>query len=236
MAEQLLSFPNEWEKPQGFVPVGPHAQQKALFGVDSELNVRFVMYPEIDELQTLNQGFKVLNYKEYVRIQRPGDRTTVVFREAKMSDRGRFPLQYEAFKSGKSEKIGIPLEAWDYQLGETDLYTFKVLGIEYVHEIANMSDVQQLTLGIDAKNIVARAKITCSEVSEKDAAAALQAKFDEQTEMYKKLEQANKDMEERMLALMAQKSSERGYRGIEDEDPIDHAAQLASRRKKLVDA
>lgn len=208
MVQPLNSFPTSdgafpgWQAPVAHSNAGMGIKN-AQFGDDARLNVRFYMRPTINEFlteQNLSKGImqKHIDYVEHVRIQPIGDRTTVYDQPAMPRHKARFPHQYEAFKSGRQERVGIPLEAWDYQLSETEILTFKILGIEYVHQIANMNDVQQNSLGIDAKNIMARAKLTCSETSEKEAAAALQAKFDAITNEMAELRKENE-----LLAQMA---------------------------------
>lgn len=204
MVEQLGSPPPEWQSPIGLPSIGGGLQQ-GVFGDDAQLSVRFVMFPEILEKESFEKGYKVIVHKEYVRIQRLGDRTTIYFQPARQRDRLRFPQQYQAFKTGKTERFGIPLEAWDFPLSESELLTFKLLGIEYVHQIAAMDEGQMLSLGGNGGAIIARAKITTNEVSSKEAAAGLQAKFDS---IEKELA-TQRDQNAQLMKLLTAKAEER---------------------------
>lgn len=238
MVQPLGEFPKEWIKPETMASFANGALQRGVFGDDRRLSVRFVMFPEIQEKETLAAGYKVLKYREYIRIQPIGDKTTIYFQPAKQADKARFPIQYEAFKSGRQELVGIPIEAWDYQLSETQLLTFRTLGIQFVHEIAGMSDTQKMSLGIDGKNIVARAKITCAEVSEKDAKATLQAKFDEQSSLIAK-QQEEIDQMRRIMGIKELEAKEKDvddlkptFGGAEDSLDREIAKAQASVAKK----
>ena len=231
----LDSLPPEWEPAINFAPTGPGGQLKqAIFGDDARLSVRFYARPYVDEFKTeenLKNGIlkKEIYYKEHVRIQPIGDRTTIYDQPARDSHKKRFPVQYQAFKSGKDARIGIPIESWDYDLTETEILTFKLLGIEYVHQIAQMNDVQQNSLGLDSKSLIARAKLTVAETSEKEAAAQLQAKFDEQEKKMLELKEEN----ERIISLLRMKESLAKSEEDSTEKYIENVAKKKGRPRKI---
>ena len=203
---ELKSFPQEWQAPS----VIPALGQAASFGADSELFVRFYEFKEYNHFASEKAGYKMFDKKLYVRIQRPGDKFCIVIREAKNSDFIRFPLQYEAFKSGKTERLGTPLMEWDVYMSEAELAVLSAYGIEYVHQVAQLNEVQAQALGNNARHLVTRAKFDTQDVEEKKKASELQAKLDEISEKHS-LEM--KEMEERFQKLLEGKSSTTSKKG-----------------------
>lgn len=198
----LNTFPEEWQSPISTPQLGAAAQ----FGADSQLFVKFYTYKEEIYSRSEKAGYKVFEDKEYITIQRPGDKFAIVRREATSYDKMRFPMQYEAYKKGDSKQLGIPLAAWNVPgLSEGELAVFKAYGIEYVHQVAQMNEVQAQSLGNNAKYLINRAKIEIADNNQREENAKLQAMLDEQT---KKHQEELKAMENRLLSLMATKSSE----------------------------
>lgn len=220
MTEGLGSFPLEWEKSVAETSLQGGIIKQQVFGHDHELSVKFYLRPTVNEFKTEKENFKVIDYIEHVKIQRFGDRTTVYDQPANDSHRKRFPQHYHAFRNDSAKEIGIPLSAWDYQLSETDILTFKLLGIEYVHQIAQMGADQQQSLGLDQRHIVARAKIDTAEMADKNAASKLQMKFDDTEKRLRELEEQNRTL----LDLMSQKTSER----VEREERVEKSMELAA--------
>lgn len=211
-------LPPEWESAVRYMPVDGIGQalpvQSAVFGDDAQLMVRFLLVPERNLADTLKLGEEVFEYREYVRIQKAGDKTTIVVRRATDRDKMRFPQQYMAFKRGEATaNVGLPLSEWDYHLSETQIYALRLMGIEYVHQIAGMSDVAQSTLGIDAKEMVAMAKITTAKMDTKQANASLQSQLDEYKRemdaLKRKLEERDANEASQIAQLLEAKRHER---------------------------
>ncbi len=206
----LNTFPEEWQSPTGPTALGQAAQ----FGQDSQLHVRFYNEKILDFVASKAAEYKVFNDVEYVHIMRPGDKTWTVRRPVKASDLRRFPLQYEAFKTGRVEKLGLPITQWDVPgLSEGEISIFKAYGIEYVHQVAAMNEVQQQSLGVNAKHLVARAKLEVQEQGVKEKNTELQIKLDEVSAKHR---QEMAEMEERLLSLMATKSAESTQKEIKE--------------------
>jgi hypothetical protein len=206
----LNTFPEEWQSATTPTQLGQAAQ----FGHDSQLFVKFYNEKVYNHIESEKAGFKVFDDKEYVHIMRPGDRTWSVKRPVKQSDLRRFPLQYEAFKTGKTEKLGIPIAQWDIPgLSEGEISIFKAYGIEYVHQVAQMNEVQQQSLGVNAKYLVSRAKLEVQEQNAIQQNTELQAKLDEVSAKHRAEMQ---EMEERLLALMATKSAESAQKEVKE--------------------
>ena len=206
----LNTFPEEWQAPISQTQLGQAAQ----FGQDSQLHVRFYNEKILNFVESEKVGYKVFDDVEYVHIMRPGDKTWTVRRPVKPSDLRRFPLQYEAFKTGRVEKLGIPIAQWDVPgLSEGEISIFKAYGIEYVHQVAQMNEVQQQSLGVNAKHLVARAKLEVQEQGVKEKNTELQIKLDELSAKHK---QEMEEMESRLLSLMATKSAESAQKEVKE--------------------
>lgn len=206
----LNTFPEEWQSPMGQTQLG----QAARFGQDSELYVRFYNDKVYNHVKSVEAGFKVFDDEEHVTIMRPGDKSWTVKRKVTLSDMRRFPVQYEAFKSGKVEKLGVPLSQWDIPgLSEGEISIFKAYGIEYVHQVAQMNEVQQQSLGVNAKYLVSRAKLDIQEQGVIEKNTELQMKLDEVSEKHR---QEMREMEERLLSLMATKSAESAQKELKE--------------------
>lgn len=78
--------------------------------------------------------------RDFVTIIVPGDKHSVVMRQAREADIRRFPRQYEAYKAGKEEQQqGTPLSLMPWMTpGRVEEYKFfKIVTVE---QLANASD------------------------------------------------------------------------------------------------
>lgn len=235
------SFPEGWEQPISTRQVGPSGAglQEAVYGSDRELNVRFYLQPIVNEAETERQNVKVIDYKEFVRIQRIGDRLSVYQGAATPSFIRRFPHQYQLFKEGKTAASGTTLEAWDYQLSETDILTFKTLGIYYVHQLAAMSVDQQNVLGLDAKKIVARAKIDCADKELKDQNGDLLLKLEQVQEEFRKQTEENAKLFQQLTEQKAaadEQERKRVARLIEASNGNDESAKALNTLDQILES
>ncbi len=239
---ELGTPPIEWERPSSTQPVGLAGQglQQAVFGSDSELYVKFFNHRILNEAETERRGVKCFDTKEFVKIQRMGEKLTVFMGEATLTHRRRFPAHYQHYKEGKSDNHGIPLEAWEYQLSESDVMTFKQMGIFFVHQLAAMSPAQQEALGLDSRRIVARAKIDTADTTVKDQAATLQRELDEMRAMFAKQQDENEQikrlLEDRRDEREKEERRQEGLLGALAEGPAKDLAAidalLLAKRKK----
>lgn len=196
--------PPEWEPIKSFIPVpGASGMQQAVFDDGTGQQVQFYLRPVRNEKASVEAGQLIVEQKEFVKVQKLGDKLTIFDNNAEGYHRVRFPKAYIAFRDGAPQKRGLRLEEWDYQLTDTQIMTFKLLGIEYVHDICNISDAQQDTLGIDARHIVARAKIDTQEAHAKAQAAGLQEQLDSTRRSLEKLQNENAQI----MAMLQDKSN-----------------------------
>ena len=74
---------------------------------DDKLYVIFHMDIVKDEGKSVEEGRPIFNDVEFVQIFVPGDKTNVIDRPIRPSDKARFPKQYQAFKEGKAEEAQL---------------------------------------------------------------------------------------------------------------------------------
>ncbi len=235
-------LPQEWERQNSAQDVlGANGFVKNLtFGADQQLFVRFDLMPEaryvekIDERGEKISVVKEITKHEYVWIQRPGDKTQVYHQRAKRRHIRRFPKHYEAFKSGKEQgMLGIPLSSWDYQLSTADIHSLRLLGVEYVHQLANINDSTLPVLGLEGKRWRAAAQVTMQEFADKQAKTELQTALNERDEHIRALQEEAigtkselEKMREEMFqltALLAEKAKQ---------DPIEKEVAKINKVKK----
>lgn len=232
-------LPQEWERHNSAFDVnGANGLVKNLaFGADQQLFVRFDYMPEarwheVDGEKVVKEIVK----KEYIWIQRPGDKTQIYHQKAKKKDIRRFPKHYEAFKSGKEQgMLGIPLTSWDYQLSTADIHTLRLLGIEYVHQLANLNDSTLPVLGLEGKRWRAAAQVTVQEFMDKQAKTDLQTALNERDEHIQALQAEAMGTKEELLALqdqMAQLTKLLAEKAAND--PIEKEVAKITKSKKKV--
>ncbi len=222
MSSEFGVLPQEWERHSGANDVASaNGYVKNLqFGADSQLFVRFDLMPEAKWHDVDGEKVvKEITKHEYVWIQRPGDKLQIYHQRAQRRHIRRFPKHYEAFRSGKEQgMLGIPLTSWDYQLSLSDIMTLKLLGIEYVHQLANINDSTLPVLGLEGKRWRAAAQITVSEFADKQAKSDMQLALNERDEHIQALQieamgtkaelETMRDQMAQILALQANRTKE----------------------------
>ena len=112
----------------------------ARFDKDQNLYVRFYSHPKQDAVKSAEEGRPIFHDTEYVSIMVPGDKSSIVERPARDSDRQRFPKHYQAFKNNEEEVLdGTPLEAWP-GLTRSQVEELRYFNIRTVEQLASVSD------------------------------------------------------------------------------------------------
>lgn len=106
---------------------------------DAGLNVQFLEHSHFDDVQTREQGRPVFRMAEYIRITIPGNMNDNVFRPVRSTDFDRFPMQWAAYKNGKTQSIGIPLTEWP-QISRAQVDELAFFKVKTVEELAGISD------------------------------------------------------------------------------------------------
>ena len=120
---------------------------------DDALFVEFYMHEGIDKNKTAEQKKRVkLDPAPYVRIQVPGDKTSVIETPVREDHKRRWPQKWLYFQMqegmvGEQDLPGWRLEEWDY-LDAEQVRELKYNRFTIVEQIAGASDAQIQKLGM----------------------------------------------------------------------------------------
>jgi hypothetical protein len=110
------------------------------FRHDDRLYATFTVKPVFDQHSSNDKGRPIYMDRDFITIIVPGDKHSVVMRQARQQDIQRFPRQYEAYKQGKEEQQqGTPLGLMPWMSpGRVEEYKFfKIVTVE---QLANAAD------------------------------------------------------------------------------------------------
>ena len=121
---------------------------------DDALFVEFYMHEGLDKNKTLEKGKRIkLDPSPYVRIQVPGDKTSVIETPAREDHKRRWPQKWlyfqmqEGMVTGDQDLPGWKLEEWDY-LDSEQVRELRYNRFTIVEQIAGASDAQIQKLGM----------------------------------------------------------------------------------------
>lgn len=100
----------------------------------------------------------IFEEKEFVRIERVGDKTTVIDREASDFDKARFARQYAAFLRGEDSQLqGMPIESMP-NLTKVRIAELKALNVHTIEALAGVPDSALNKIGMDAQKLREKAR------------------------------------------------------------------------------
>ncbi len=111
----------------------PSATAAQRFRHDDRLYASFSTKPVFNQYESNEKQRPVYEDREFITIIVPGDKHSVVMRQARDTDIKRFPRQYEAFKQGKEEQqAGTPLSLmpWITPARVEEYKFFKIVTVE----------------------------------------------------------------------------------------------------------
>lgn len=116
---------------------------------DSRLYVRFYMKAVQNNFQTEKQGKPVFDDVEFVHIEVPGNRLSIIDTLSYDEHRQRFPIQYARFKNENAteQTTGLPLEHWPL-VTRAQAESLKAMKFRTVEQIAGASDAQIEGIGM----------------------------------------------------------------------------------------
>ena len=118
----------------------PSATGAQRFRSDDRLYATFSIKPVFDQFNSNEKGRPVYLDREFITIIVPGDKHSVVMRQARTQDKTRFHRQYEAFQAGKEEQqIGTPLSLMPW-LTPGRVEEYKFFKIHTVEQLAGAPD------------------------------------------------------------------------------------------------
>lgn len=164
---------------------------------DSMLFVQFYWHSPLDPNKSAEQGKEVRGEKQtYVRIQKPGDATSIIETPVRDDHKRRWPEKWlywqmqEGLIDGGREVAGWKIQDWPV-LNEDQVRELQYKRFFVVEQIAGASDSQIQALGMGGLGLREQAKKALRErmgAETKDALAAKDAELKEMRERMEKLE------------------------------------------------
>lgn len=106
---------------------------------DDSLWVTFESASHFNDVATREQGRPIFEMREYIRIIVPGDTSSIVQRPVRETDIERWPRQYQAFKLGREQQVGMPISEWN-QVTRAQVDELRYFKIQTVEQLAAVSD------------------------------------------------------------------------------------------------
>ena len=174
---------------------------------DSALAVRFYAREELQPFATEQQGRPIYKTVDFIHIEIPGDRNTIIDCHVRPDHVTRFPVQWARYQNSKTDDQieGTLLKEWGLFTASQceELKFFKFYTVE---QIANATDTQlaniQPMVGMAPQSIRERAKaymnrsqVTAEATAAADEAAKREAELAE-------LKAQNQRLQEQMLAIL----------------------------------
>lgn len=128
-----------------------------IFNADEQLQVEFYIAKDVEPKW---------DGKPFVRINIPGDKTTIIEQPMTEEHKKRFPRQYLYFQMKQSEQdapaIGTALEVWlsegNGDITRAHVEELRILKFQTVEQIANASDAQLQRIGMGGPGLREKAK------------------------------------------------------------------------------
>lgn len=137
--------------------------------------VAFGMHAMLDGDKTSQAGHEIYKDVEFVKIAIPGDGKSLYFQPATKSHRNRFPQAYAAFKQRDVKPIeGMPIENWA-PISRSLALTLKSMHVHTVEALAAISDTHIEKIGVNGRELRAKAQAWLQEAKEGAAATKLAA-------------------------------------------------------------
>jgi hypothetical protein len=176
---------------------------------DKKLFVQFYMGFLRNQVKSEEQGRAIFDDVEFIRIHSPGDRTNIVDRPVRPSDKVRFAGQYERFKQGQEiQATGTPLSEWPI-VTRGMAEELKYLGFQTVEQVAEANDAAcSRHMGLTDLKKKAAAYLEVA----KGNTAPIEQLSKRVSEMQSQLEsvlEANKVLQQKLAAAEAAESSKK---------------------------
>lgn len=128
---------------------------------DDILFVNFYMRSMPNEFESEKQGRPIYFEAPFIRIMTPGDQLNIIDTFVREEHKIRFPRQWAIFQNSQNSEelqlIGTPLSQWP---AITRSHAEELKGAKFftVEQIANASDLQKQSLGMNANVLVQKAQ------------------------------------------------------------------------------
>lgn len=113
--------------------------------VNHKVYAEFYMHPVQDHKKTIEEGRPIYQEVEYICINTPGDKNSVIRRPVRVghhekSDNRRFAAQYRQFKENKEQVLeGTPLKEWPL-ISQSQVLELEHYNIKTVEQLSELSD------------------------------------------------------------------------------------------------
>ena len=137
-----MSTPAELMNTPGFLPEpsGLNRGSQSRFANDGNLYVQFHILPIMNEGKSKEADRMVYEDRLFVRIMVPGDKHSIIDRQATREDKERFRTYLDAFESGKSQEAkGTPLSVMPW-LTPSQVEEYKYFNIYTIEQLAGVAD------------------------------------------------------------------------------------------------
>lgn len=119
---------------------GVRPEDDSRFQNDNKLHVRFYSKTQMNAAKSRAAGRPIWEEIDYVEIMVPGDKHSIVDRQATPLDIRRFARHYEAYKAGKTDQtIGTPLHALPF-MSPAKAEEYKFFHITTAEQLAAAAD------------------------------------------------------------------------------------------------
>jgi len=173
------------------------------FGNDSMLNVLFYTRSVVNEQKSRDMGKPHHDAVEFVRMQQPGEASTVIERPVQEADKHRFPRQYTLYLN-KKEQIpeGTPIELL-FPNSPNVADNLKGWGVYTVEQCAAMSQHAIQNINMGGQDYQNRAKSYLENASKGVNFHKQIKELEEMKSKYNVLQQNHNTLQQQFSALMA---------------------------------
>lgn len=184
--------------------IDPRGDEKLLVSIYT----RSVQHPA----KTEEAGHPVFEDVPFIKIQVPGDPTTVVDTKLRDHHKRRFPRHWAHFQQYQNAApvMGTPLAEWA-AVSRSQADNLKVVGVMTVEQLADLTDAQIQRIGMGGEQLRRKAQAWLKQAQEGAGALASAGRMSE-------LEESNKMLQAQVAELMAAMNAPRRGRPPKEQE------------------
>ncbi len=184
--------------------IDPRGDEKLLV----EIYTRSVQHPA----KTEEAGHPVFEDVPYIKIQVPGDPTTVVDTKLRDHHKRRFPRHFAHFQQFQNAApiIGTPLAEWA-AISRSQADNLRVVGVMTVEQLSELTDAQVQRIGMGGEQLRRKAQAWLKQATEGAGVLASAGRMSE-------LEESNKQLQAQVAELMAAMNAPRRGRPPKEQE------------------
>lgn len=191
---------------------GVRAEDDSRFQSDNKLHVRFYSKTEMNAAKSRAAGRPIYEEIDFVNIMVPGDKHSIVDRQATPLDIRRFARHYEAYKAGKTDQtIGTPLSALPFMsAAKAEEYRFfHITTAEQLAAAADGSSAAQAIMGFngDKQKAAAYLQMAAGNAPILQMQQALEEKDSQISAMQEQMNQMNQKLMELSRPIKKEKAA-----------------------------